>query len=136
MPGKKNTLFIGRNLAKKLLPLSLGIWLVISAGFPGIYFALGSRALQEHSVILAAGLSERLSEAIIDSPALWKYQTPKFVELFRNFRPHEDVMRILVLDEYRQPISHYEADTASARSELSFIRPYIGNAPLSLTITL
>jgi two-component system cell cycle sensor histidine kinase/response regulator CckA len=119
---------IRRNLSRRLFPIALGIWLLISFGFPALYFGLESRAMKHDSALLAKDLSEHLRSLILDAPSLWKYRTTKFTEVLHDFRSHQEISSMTILDEKGRTIAHFERD--GSRDNKSLISPQVGSAPL------
>jgi PAS domain S-box-containing protein len=121
---------IRRNLSKRLFPVALGIWLLISFGFPALYYGLESRSTRHSAALLAREISEHLSSLILNSPSLWKYRTTKFREVLHDFRPHQEIRSMTILDEEGRTIVYVERD--GGKDSQSFISPQVGSAPLLL----
>jgi two-component system sensor histidine kinase/response regulator len=112
MPG---TLGLGRGLAKRLLPLTLAIGVLLSVGVPVTFYWIASRSLQRTATLYAEELADRLGEFIFTTPTLWKYQAPKYLQLLQQFVAHKELISINILDEAGQPISEYSRNTAEAK---------------------
>ncbi len=146
MQSIKKEISLSRQLAKRLLPLSLGIWFLISIGFPSIYYGLEYRNLNRTARIYAGELSGELKGIIIDAPLLWEYRTTKYQKIIQDFLPQKGIAGITVLDEKGQPVSSYEhqetgwdlfpEDEAGSPADLRpgkglfFLKPPGGSAPI------
>jgi signal transduction histidine kinase len=94
-----------RYLSGKLVPLSTGIALLIAVLAPVTFWTLAHRNLQHMVSLYAEDLADHLREVALESPALWKYQTYKFIAIADRFHPTIDVSGFRVLDEKGEPIS-------------------------------
>ena len=119
---------IRRSLSRRLFPVALGIWFVISFGFPALFFSLESRAMKESSSLLARDLAEQLRNLILDSPALWRYRSTRFAEVLQGFHPHQEIRSMTILDANGRTIAYFERDGAQGKK--SFMRAQVGSAPL------
>ncbi len=57
----RSTLGLGQMLAKRLLPLTLAIGVLLSVGVPVTFYNIASRNLQHTATVYAEELAERLS---------------------------------------------------------------------------
>ncbi|MEK6743287.1 MAG: PAS domain S-box protein [Nitrospirota bacterium] len=97
-------------LAKRLLPSTLAIALIISFVFPATYYTIASRAAERTATIYAQEFSEKIYEFMITSPALWKYQAQKYMQTVYEFTRYKDVTDIHILDEKGRRITCYISD--------------------------
>jgi signal transduction histidine kinase len=98
---------ISRELAKKLLPVSLIICLVISFLIPGAYSYLEFSRLKNETSLYARQLSDSIRQLAAGSPGLWKYQATKYSEIIESFVPNKGIFSIAVLDDQSNPISQF-----------------------------
>lgn len=98
---------ISRELAKKLLPVSLIICLVISFLIPGAYSYLEFNRLKNETSLYARQLSDSIRQLAASSPGLWKYQATKYSEIIESFVPNKGIFSIAVLDDQSNPITQF-----------------------------
>ncbi len=120
---------LSRRLANRLYPLTLLIWLLISFGYPAIYYILEVTALKETATIYAQEFSDKLQDLVIEDPSLWKYQNHKYNQIFRNLLPQKQVATVSVLDERGQAIADYEQKIEKAEAWCNRYAP-VGPAPI------
>lgn len=120
---------LGRRLANRLYPVTLLIWLLISFGYPAVYYMLEVTALKETATIYAQEFSDKLQDLVIENPPLWKYQNHKYNQILRNRLPQNQVATVSVLDERGQPIADYEQKIEKADVWWNRYAP-IGPAPI------
>ena len=102
---------LSQRLRKRLYPLSLLVWLLISLGFPAIFYFLEITALKRTATIYAQNLAEKIVELVLQEPNLWKYQTYKYAQLIANELVENEEVRIKILDEQGIAVSHYERNS-------------------------
>ena len=120
---------IARGLAKRLLPVALGIVLIISLIFPVTYYALRLNDLDREASIYSENLAHQLESVLSESPALWKYQTDKYLQILDEFIPEKGLAVIRVLDEAGRPIPEY-THTVEPLDRWGPFRPYLGKSSL------
>ncbi len=120
---------LGQRFANRLYPLTLLIWLLISIGYPAIYYVLEFTALRGTALLYAQEFSDKLQDLIIEDPSLWKYQNHKYNQILRHRLPQEQVATVQVLDETGQSIADYEQKTEKAEVWWNRYAP-IGPAPI------
>ena len=96
---------ISRELARKLFPLALCIFLAIALIIPASFAYLEVARMQKEAETYAKQFSTNIRGLAASSPALWKYQATKYAQILESFLPHKGIARIDVLDEQLQPIS-------------------------------
>jgi len=99
---------LGQRLAKRLLPLSLGIGVLIGLGIPAIYYSLEASWLDRSAAKYAQELSGNLQDMILEAPGLWRFQAFKYLQILQRFLPGKEVTTIRILDEEGRPIPGYE----------------------------
>jgi signal transduction histidine kinase len=123
------TLGLAQRLARRLLPLTLAMGVLLSAGIPATYYIIDARSLEHTATIYAEELAERLGEFVFTTPTLWKYQAEKYVQLLQQFVGHKALISIQILDEAGRPISNYTHITAKAEAWWNRDAPR-GTAPI------
>ena len=114
-------------LSRKLLPLSAGIALLIAVLAPVTFWTYTHQHLQHMMAICAEDLAGQLQRVAMESPALWKYQTYKFVTITEGFHPTLDLSGIRVLDEKGELIfghNHHSAGWEIPGKNLSFTEEF------------
>jgi signal transduction histidine kinase len=120
---------LGRQLARRLLPVVLAIGCLISVGFPASFYLFETIDHRNIATNYASDLGGKLEELILDGPEFWKYRSEKYRELLRDFLPYKDVTAIRVLDEVGRPIQAFDFATASKGAWWSRY-PLSGSAPI------
>src|SRR5712691_474330 len=105
---------LGQRLAKRLLPLTLAIGILLSVGVPVTFYCIASYSLQRTATVYAEELAERLGEFVFTAPTLWKYQVQKYLQLLQQFVAYKELISINILDEAGRSISEYNHSTAAA----------------------
>lgn len=106
-----------QRLANKLYPLALLIWVLISVGFPAIYYILEVKERNSTANNYAQNFSEKFKDIVLDAPTLWKYQHYKYKNVLRDtLQYNNEVTTIQILDAKKQSIPgyKYQADQADA----------------------
>ena len=103
-----------RRLAKRLYPVALLIWLLISVGFPAIFYILEIAEQKQTASMYAEGFAEKFKDLVLDAPSLWKYQNHKYQEVLSNALQYNEVKSIRVLDETEKSIADYEYQAEQA----------------------
>ncbi len=85
-------------LARRLRPVTIGIAVVISLGFPGLYLMTESTALRQTAAADAKAVSVEMRQPVLAGPRLWRFQTSKVEALLRGFRHGPDVTVIRIVD--------------------------------------
>lgn len=131
MRNPKEGLGLARDLARRLVPLIVGIGLLISFGFPATYYFLGSGALRNTAAVYATDFSGYFKNLVVENPTLWKYQTLKYSQaLQRFFLPYEkELVAVHILDDSGRPIISFDYATGETQSWWNFQAP-IGFAPI------
>lgn len=86
-------------LSRKLIPLASGIALLIAFLAPVTFWLHSHNNIQQTTDIYAQELANKLQEIALESPALWKYQTYKFITITEGFHPTIVVSGFRVLDD-------------------------------------
>jgi signal transduction histidine kinase/ActR/RegA family two-component response regulator len=107
MPERPGTIDLGRQLARHLTPVALAIALIIGFGFPALYTIVASNDLRRGATASAEELSNHLRELVAENPALWKYQTLRYLQVLRDFQSWGHLVSIRVLGEDNQSIGEY-----------------------------
>ena len=94
-------------LARRLRPVTIGIGMVISLGFPGLYFMTESAALRQTAAADARAVSVEMRQLVLAGPRLWRYQTSKVEALLRGFRHGPDVTVIRIVDATGRLVSEH-----------------------------
>ncbi|KAF0219876.1 MAG: sensory box/ggdef domain [Geobacteraceae bacterium] len=126
---------IGRQLSRRLLPLSAGIWLLISVFPPLTYWIIEHHNLQHITALYAEDLAGKFRNFALEAPELWKYQTYKFITITKEFHPIIEVTGFSVLDEKGELISGYQYMNSwkKHRGGLTFKEEFnfsLGSAPI------
>lgn len=126
---------IKQQLARRLLPLAVGIGLLIALVAPLTYWLIEHRNLQHVADLYASDLAEKLREVAKETPELWKYQTYKFMAIAQGFHPTIDLLGLQVRDEMGVAISGFERNRADKQfsATLGFadeFRQTLGSAPI------
>lgn len=100
-----------QRLRKRLYPLVLLVWLLISLGFPAIFYFLEITALKRTATIYAQNLAEKFGRLVLSQPDLWKYQSYKYAQLIANELVENEEVKIKILDEQGIAVSYYERNS-------------------------
>ncbi|HSB79974.1 MAG TPA: GAF domain-containing protein [Candidatus Methylomirabilis sp.] len=98
MPSGGQQLQLRRQLARRLAPVTFAIVGLISLGTPAAYYMLEADDVQNRATTEARELADRLGPLLVDVPALWKYQGPKYRQLLDEYIRHRQVTSIQVRD--------------------------------------
>ena len=90
---------ISRQLAGKLRPLSLVVFLLVSVATPLLYGVLEWRKLNQQASLYGSQLASSIRELVAVSPELWKFQNTKYEQLIEQFTRHTPITAIHVVDE-------------------------------------
>ncbi|MFZ2950638.1 MAG: PAS domain S-box protein, partial [Desulfuromonadaceae bacterium] len=116
--------------SRKLIPLSIGIALLIAVLAPTTFWIRAHLHLQHMTTLYAENLTEQLQKVVLESPALWKYQTYKFIAITEGFHPAIEVHGFRVLDETGKLITGrdyhdvHKAKWGMPGTELSFMEEF------------
>jgi hypothetical protein len=94
--------------------VALLIWLLISVGFPAIFYILEIAEQKQTASMYAEGFAEKFKDLVLDAPSLWKYQNHKYQEVLSNALQYNEVKSIRVLDETEKSIADYEYQAEQA----------------------
>lgn len=132
MENQEPTIGLRQHLAKRLYPVALLIWLLISVGFPAIYYIIGSDQQKRSATIYAEELSGKFQDIIRDTPAQWKDQKYKYDQILSDdLLLRSGVVSIQIVDETGQPIADYAHRTEQANKWWNQNAP-LGAAPIIL----
>lgn len=95
---------LGGRLARRLLPSTILVGVLISLGLPAAYYALESRALSRTAAMHAREFAEELRALVLESPRPWQFPAEKSTRLLGTFVPFKDVAALRVLDEHARPV--------------------------------
>jgi putative methionine-R-sulfoxide reductase with GAF domain len=98
MPSAGHKLQLKRQLAWRLVPVTFAIGCLFSLGIPAAYYMLEAEDVGILATTEARELADRLGPLLVDVPALWKYQGPKYRHLLDDFLRHSRVTSIQVRD--------------------------------------
>jgi PAS domain S-box-containing protein len=104
-----------RRLARRLLPLTLGIGMLISAAIPAVNYAIESAALQQTAAAHARDVAHEVGHLITITPTLWRFQTAKIEALLRNFRREAQVRTIRVVDASGRVVAEHRYGAPAGR---------------------
>lgn len=99
---------IAYQLSRRLLPLSASIWFLLTTLAPATYWLLEHRNLNHITQLYAEEIAAKFQRFALDSPALWKYQTYKFIALTEGFHPTINVSGFRILDENGELITGHD----------------------------
>lgn len=123
---------IKKRLANWLYPQAVLIWLLISVGFPAIYYIIAINQQKRSTTVYAQEVSEKFQNVIIEAPARWKYQKDKYNQIISDdLLLRSGVATIHVLDETGRPIADYEHRTEQDNKWWNHSAP-LGSAPIIL----
>jgi PAS domain S-box-containing protein len=129
MDRPRRELDIAPRLARRLFPLALVAWGVLSVGVPLVHYWDGSAALHRHAADYAASIALGLGELAGQAPAPWRLQLQGYRQVLRDRPPPEDLLTVRVLDDAGHPVGAYESE--GARSADGWERhPPTGSAPI------
>lgn len=132
MEDKNRDIGIGKRLSNWLYPQALLIWLLISVGFPALYYIIESNQQKRSTTIYAQELSEKLEDVILEAPTKWKSQKDKYNRIISSdLLLRSGVATIQVLDKTGQSIAAYEHRTEQAKKWWNQNAP-LGSAPIIL----
>ena len=118
-----------RHLNRQLYPLTLLIWLLISLGFPTVFYFLEITVLKKTANIYAQDLAEKFEKLVVQEPKLWKYQSYKYAQLIDNESIDNEQISLNILDEQGMAIAHYERNSTPNKQLLPNFNPK-GSAPI------
>lgn len=99
---------ISRELARRLLPLSLGIGLAFALLLPSIYCGFEYQRLKGEASTYAKQLAKIIKDMAAGSPKLWKYNATKYSQSLEDFLTYKSIASIVVKDEQGNPISQFQ----------------------------
>lgn len=118
---------MAKYLSRKLMPLSAGIALLIAVLAPVTFWTYAHRNLQHMVFMYAENLASQLQRVALESPALWKYQTYKFITITDGFHPTLDLTGLRVLDEKGELIfrhDYHKVEWEESGKNLSFTKEF------------
>ena len=98
---------ISHALAKRLLPLTLSVFVLISLVLPLSFGAIEYRRLANTAGTHARQLADLITTIAATSPRLWKFQATKYSEVMNTFLPHKGIAAIDILDEGKAPVNQF-----------------------------
>jgi signal transduction histidine kinase len=108
-PEREIGLSLRRHLAARLHPAALAIGLLISVGFPTLFYALEYNALRTTAQVYGRQLAKHFEGLILDAGEdLWKYSAHKYSWILREFLFGREVLSIRIEDEAGRPVIGYE----------------------------
>lgn len=132
MEDKNRDIGIGKRLSNWLYPQALLIWLLVSVGFPALYYIIETNQQKRSTTIYAQELSEKLENVILEAPTKWKSQKDKYNRIISSdLLLRSGVATIQVLDKTGQSIAAYEHRTEQANKWWNQNAP-LGSAPIIL----
>ncbi len=99
---------LSKRLRQRLYPLTVLVWLLISLGFPAIFYFLEITSLKRTATIYAQNLAEKFTDLVLQEPDLWKYQSPKYTQLVTKEIVDTEAVGLRILDERGRAIAHYQ----------------------------
>ncbi len=119
-----------QRLANQLYPVALLIWLLVSVGFPVVYYILEVNDRQRNATHYAEDFSEKLEGLFPQAADLRKEQNQKYTEILRNaLQYNNEIISIQILDEKGQSIPSYKYQTQKADTWWNRNAP-LGSAPI------
>ena len=98
---------ISHALAKRLLPLTLSVFVLIALVLPLSFGAIEYRRLANTAGTHARQLADLITTIAATSPRLWKFQAIKYSEVMNTFLPHKGIAAIDILDEGKAPVNQF-----------------------------
>ena len=89
---------LSRGLQKRLYPLVVLVWLLISFGFPAVFYFLEITALKRSAHIYAHNLAEKFVDLVFQQPNLWKYQSQEYAQLVAKELVGNEEVSLKVVD--------------------------------------
>jgi diguanylate cyclase (GGDEF)-like protein/PAS domain S-box-containing protein len=132
MENKNIDIGIRKHLSNWLYPQALLIWLLITVGFPALYYIIEINQQKRSTNIYAQELSEKFQDVISEAPTRWKYQKDKYKQIISSdLLLRSGVATIEVLDETGRAIADYKHRTQQANKWWNKNAP-VGSAPIIL----
>ncbi len=100
---------LSRRLKKRLYPLVVLVWLLISIGFPAVFYFLEITVLKKTANIYAQNLAEKLVQLVSQEPNSWKYQSPKYAQIVAKKLVKDEEINLKILDAQGIAIARYES---------------------------
>jgi PAS domain S-box-containing protein len=94
-------------LARRLLPVAIGMSVLIGVGLPGLYFAIESAATRRAAQAEARAVSTEMRPLLLAGPKLWRYQVAKIEALLRDYHGGPAVTVIRILDGTGRPVAEH-----------------------------
>ena len=98
---------LSNQLARRLLPVSLGIAFMISVIVPTVYYSIETKRVKNEATTYAEMFAESIKKLAAESPSLWKYQATKYAQILDSFLPDKNIVSILILDEKQKRITGF-----------------------------
>jgi GAF domain-containing protein/two-component sensor histidine kinase len=118
-------------LARRLLPLTVAVAILISLVPPVSFFAVQSAARRHEAFEYAEQLADGIRAEILAQPELWKWSTPSHQQLVAALLDHaEEVLSIRVVDVNGVAVAGYAFDAPVSRS--AWARPVHVEVPVAL----
>src|SRR4030042_3138913 len=118
---------LSQYLAKRLRSITLVIGILITLLCPLTLFFVESRHLNHIAAHYADALANRFNLIIAGNPALWRFQTEKYLKSIHEIAPPEHIEWIEVLDEKGNPVIFFEFFKEGG----DLVKDSTGTAPIS-----
>jgi signal transduction histidine kinase len=99
---------LSRNLAGRLIPLTLATGFIISLVIPFLYYVLESGEARNEATNYSKRLADEVKKLASTSPALWKYQKTKYNQIIHDLMPQGQISSVSILDEKGEAIEHVQ----------------------------
>lgn len=128
---EEKKLGLAKRLASRLHPVMLAIGFLISLGFPLIYYVLQYNALKQTATIYAEEFSQQLEQMVLESPALWKYESHRYEQILSNeLFLGRGITNIRVLDDLRHSVPALAYTRAKSEFWFNYYAP-VGSATIT-----
>lgn len=114
MPSVEPNPRLRRELSRRLVPVALLIGILISLAAPIVYYMLEVDRVQRLATAEAREVAERLGHLLVGTPALWKYQAPKYRQLLDEFAGRRQAISIQVRDTSGEAVPEYQYRIAAS----------------------
>jgi signal transduction histidine kinase len=112
--GYAASLSLGRRLSSRLLPAAVTIAVLISAGFPAIYYVIRRAALEHEAAFLAEEIAREIRTVAAERPGRWSDRPERYADILRKVRWEQEVKSVLIVDSEGTPITWYATDDGDA----------------------
>lgn len=125
---------IRRHLSRRLLPLAICVGLFVSTVAPITFWVIEHASHQDVATLYAKDMAGKLRRVAEETPALWKYQSYKFMKIVRDFHHDIDLIGFGVLDERGEAVPGFASDgwkkTGRNPTFLEELDHTLGSAPV------